>query len=145
MSTTTGTGPCMHLSLLQAVTMFPVSTLSYAWGKCLAVVLLLCFIKAVYQADSRDSTSACELQAMFALSDGLRCLTVGCACSELRRLVETISEERSADAQQAQRQIEVAARQLAAAQQQLQLKADIIHQLTGGLQVTAFFPSPLLP
>ena len=48
-----------------------------------------------------------------------------------------MSKERFADQQQAQRQIEVGSRQLAAAQQQLQLKADIIHQLTGGLQVLA--------
>ena len=43
------------------------------------------------------------------------------------------------DEQQAQRQIEVGSRQLASAQQQLQLKADIIHQLTGGLQVQSMF------
>ena len=58
-----------------------------------------------------------------------------CVCSELRNQLEDVSQQRSADQQQAQRQIEVGSRQLAAAQQQLQLKADIIHQLTGGLQV----------
>ena len=70
-----------------------------------------------------------------------------CVCSELRRQLEDVSQERSADAHQAQREIEVGSRQLAAAQQQLQLKADIIHQLTGGLQVPCtahdkhFFPT----
>lgn len=56
-------------------------------------------------------------------------------CSELRSQLEDVSKERFADQQQAQRQMEVGSRQLAAARQQLQLKADIIHQLTGGLQV----------
>ena len=41
------------------------------------------------------------------------------------------------DAQQAQRDLELSNRHLANAQQQLQLKADIIHQLTGGLQVAS--------
>ncbi|KAL0031101.1 hypothetical protein WJX77_003837 [Trebouxia sp. C0004] len=54
--------------------------------------------------------------------------------SGLRQQVEELAEQRSADAQQAQREIELGSRHLAAAQQQLQFKADIIHQLTGGLQ-----------
>ena len=54
--------------------------------------------------------------------------------------MEQLAEQRSADAQQAQRDIELGSRHLTAAQQQLQFKADIIHHLTGGLQV----PAPLL-
>ena len=56
-------------------------------------------------------------------------------CSGLRQQIEELAEQRSADAQQAQRVIELGSRHLTAAQQQLQFKADIIHQLTGGLQV----------
>lgn len=59
------------------------------------------------------------------------------ACSVLRRQLEELAEQRSADAQQAQREVEMGSRHLTAAQQQLQFKADIIHHLTGGLQVHA--------
>ena len=56
-------------------------------------------------------------------------------CSGLRQQLEELAQQRAADAQQAQRDNELSSRHLAAAQQQLQYKADIIHQLTGGLQV----------
>ena len=72
-------------------------------------------------------------------------LVCSCVCSQLRSQVEDVSKERFADQQQAQRQIEVGSRQLAAAQQQLQLKADIIHQLTGGLQVLAVIIDTIIP
>lgn len=62
-------------------------------------------------------------------------------CSGLKQQLEELAEQRSADAQQAQREFELGRRHLTAAQQQLQYKADIIHQLTGGLQVLAFFPT----
>lgn len=65
-------------------------------------------------------------------------------CSGLKQQLEELAEQRSADAQQAQRESELGRRHLTAAQQQLQYKADIIHQLTGGLQVFAFFPKPSL-
>ena len=54
----------------------------------------------------------------------------------MRLQLEELAQQRSADAQQAQRDRELSSRHLSAAQQQLQYKADIIHQLTGGLQVT---------
>lgn len=67
--------------------------------------------------------------------------------SDLRRQLEEIAEQRSVDAQQAQRELELSNRYLANAQQQLQFKADIIHQLTGGLQVLPCpsRPHPLTP
>lgn len=64
--------------------------------------------------------------------------------SDLRRQLEEIAEQRSVDAQQAQRELELSNRYLANAQQQLQFKADIIHQLTGGLQVLPL-PCPFTP
>lgn len=62
--------------------------------------------------------------------------------SGLRLQLEEVADQRSVDAQQAQRELELSSRHLANAQQQLQFKADIIHQLTGGLQVS-LAPSPL--
>lgn len=59
--------------------------------------------------------------------------------SELRRQLEEIAEQKSVAAQQSQRELELSRRHLANAQQQLQFKADIIHQLTGCLQV---YPLP---
>ena len=58
--------------------------------------------------------------------------------SDLRLQLEETAEQRSVDAQQAQRELQLSNRHLANAQQQLQFKADIIHQLTGGLQVSLF-------
>lgn len=63
--------------------------------------------------------------------------------SNLRLQLEEVAEQRSVDAQQAQRELELGSRYLANAQQQLQFKADIIHQLTGGLQVS--LPPPFPP
>ena len=59
--------------------------------------------------------------------------------------MEELAEQRSADAQRAERESELSERHLTAAQQQLQYKADIIHQLTGGLQVCRSFLSPPQP
>ena len=80
------------------------------------------------------------LQAILTLSETLkmsiRLYVLLCKYSDLRQQLEEVAEQRSADAQQAQRESEISKRQLANAQQQLQFKADIIHQLTGGLQVS---------